>query len=48
MRRVIALNENFTEVDLPVVRSVFAKLNAENAKSGDKYQAEDGTWKVKP
>jgi len=48
MRRVIALNENFTEADLPVVRSVFAKLNAENAKSGDKYQAEDGTWKVKP
>jgi len=48
MRRVIALNENFTEADLPVVRSVFAKLNAENAKSGDKYQAEDRTWKVKP
>ena len=48
MRRVIALNENFTEADLPVVRSVFAKLNAENSKSGDKYQAEDGTWKVKP
>ena len=48
MRRVIALNENFTEGDLPAVRSVFAKLNAENARSGDKYQAEDGTWKVKP
>ena len=48
MRRVIALNENFTEADLPVVRSVFAKLNAENTNSGDKYQAEDGTWKVKP
>jgi len=48
MRRVIALNENFTEGDLPAVRSVFAKLNAENARSGEKYQAEDGTWKVKP
>ncbi len=48
MRRVIALNENFTEGDLPAVRSVFAKLNAENAKSGEKVQAEDGTWKVKP
>jgi len=48
MRRVIALNESFTEADLPVVRSVFAKLNAENTNSGDKYQAEDGTWKVKP
>ncbi len=48
MQRVIATNENFTEGDLPAVRSVFAKLNAENAKSGDKVQAEDGTWKVKP
>jgi hypothetical protein len=48
MRRVIALNEKFTEGDLPAVRSVFAKLNAENAKSGEKVQAEDGTWKVKP
>ena len=48
MRRVIALNESFTEADLPAVRSVFAKLNAENTKPGEKYQAEDGTWKVKP
>ncbi len=48
MQRVIALNENFTEGDLPAVRSVFAKLNAENARSGEKYQVEDGTWKVKP
>jgi len=48
MRRVIALNENFTEGDLPAVRSVFAKLNAQNAASGEKIQAEDGTWKVKP
>ena len=48
MRRVIGLNENFTEADLPAVRSVFAKLNAENTKPGEKYQAEDGTWKVKP
>ena len=48
MRRVIALNERFKESDLPAVRSVFAKLNAENTKPGEKYQAEDGTWKVKP
>ena len=48
MRRVIALNETFTEADLPAVRSVFAKLNAENTRSGEKYQAEDGTWRVKP
>lgn len=48
MRRVIALNENFTETDLPTVRRVFARLNAENAGSGERYQVEDGTWKVKP
>jgi uncharacterized protein YdbL (DUF1318 family) len=48
MRRVIALNETFTEADLPAVRSIFAKLNAENTRTGEKYQAEDGTWKVKP
>jgi uncharacterized protein YdbL (DUF1318 family) len=48
MQRVIALNETFTEADLPAVRSVFAKMNAENARPGEKYQTEDGTWKVKP
>jgi uncharacterized protein YdbL (DUF1318 family) len=48
MQRVIALNETFTETDLPAVRSVFAKMNAENARLGEKYQTEDGTWKVKP
>ena len=48
MRRVIALNETFTESDLPAVRGIFAKLNIENVGSGEKYQAEDGTWKVKP
>jgi uncharacterized protein YdbL (DUF1318 family) len=48
MQRVIALNETFTETDLPAVRSVFAKMNAENARPGEKYQTEDGTWKVKP
>jgi uncharacterized protein YdbL (DUF1318 family) len=47
MLRVIALNENFTEADLPKVRRVFGKLNAENARPGEKYQTEDGTWKVK-
>jgi uncharacterized protein YdbL (DUF1318 family) len=48
MRRVIALNETFTEADLPAVRGIFAKLNAENTRTGEKYQAEDGTWRVKP
>jgi uncharacterized protein YdbL (DUF1318 family) len=48
MRRVIELNENFTAADLLKVRSVFGKLHAENARPGERYQTEDGTWKVKP
>ncbi|UCF95002.1 MAG: DUF1318 domain-containing protein [Desulfobacterales bacterium] len=47
MRRVIAMNENFTEADLPQIRQVFAKLNRENAQPGEKIQAEDGSWTVK-
>ena len=47
MRRVIQLNENFKEADLPKIRRVFGKLNAGNARPGEKYQAEDGTWMVK-
>ena len=47
MRRVIAMNENFTEADLPQIRQVFAKPNRENARPGDKIQAEDGQWTVK-
>ena len=47
MRRVIALNEDFSEGDLPRVREVFGRLNAENALPGDRIQAADGSWAVK-
>lgn len=47
MRRVIAMNENFTEDDLPQVQRIFGKLNAENALPGERIQEEDGSWTVK-
>jgi len=47
MRRVIDLNENFSESDLPKVRQVFASLNADKTLAGDRIQAPDGTWTVK-
>jgi len=48
MRRVIHINEAFTRDDLPKIRRVFGDLNRENASPGDRVQAEDGTWTVKP
>lgn len=48
MRRVVELNPDLTAADLPDVRQVFGRLNGENADSGTKVQAADGTWTVKP
>lgn len=48
MRRVIALNEGFTAADLPRIQSVMGKLNADNAQPGERVQAPDGSWTVKP
>ncbi|MBW1778346.1 MAG: DUF1318 domain-containing protein [Deltaproteobacteria bacterium] len=47
MRRVIELNDNLTDADWPSVRSIFGKLNAENALPGEKVQNEDGTWRIR-
>jgi hypothetical protein len=47
MQRVIALNETLTESDLPEIRRIFGKKNAENALPGEKYQTESGEWKVR-
>ncbi len=47
MARVIELNENLTAEDLPKVRAIFAKLNMENAKPGEKIQRADGSWGLK-
>lgn len=47
MQRVIDMNENLRESDLPKVQRIFAGLNAEKAGVGDKIQDELGTWKQK-
>jgi len=47
MKRVIYMNENLKESDLPQVQQVFARINAENAAVGVKIQNDDGTWKTK-
>jgi len=36
MQRVIYMNENLTEEDMPKVRGIFGKLNHENALPGEK------------
>lgn len=47
MRRAIETNASLTPADLPKVQSVFAKLNEDTAKPGEKLQTPDGTWTVK-
>lgn len=47
LRRTIATNENFSEEDLPKVQRIFAGLNRENAKKGEKIQLDNDTWSVK-
>ena len=47
MERVIYMNENLKESDMPRVQRVFARIHAENASPGFKIQAEDGSWKTK-
>lgn len=44
MQRIVATNEQFTERDLPKVQQIFAALNRDNAKPGERIQQEDGTW----
>lgn len=47
MQRVIDMNENLKDEDMPAVRKIFAKLNADNALSGEKIQNENGEWNQK-
>jgi hypothetical protein len=47
MMRVIHMNEDLSEADLPEVRKIFAKINRENANPGDKIQNTDGNWLTK-
>ena len=45
--RIVATNPAFSEGDLPKVAAISASLNINNARKGEKIQAEDGTWTVK-
>jgi hypothetical protein len=47
MRRVIQVNPDLSPQDLPSVRRVFGKLNAQGARPGEKIQLEDRTWTEK-
>jgi len=47
MNRVIYMNENLSDADLPEVKKILGKINAENALPGEKIQLEDGKWKLK-
>lgn len=47
MHRVIDMNENLTEDDMPQIRRIFGNLNTENARPGEKIQQPDGAWTVK-
>ena len=47
MKRIVMISENLNENDLPDVQKIFASLNRDNAKKGEKIQLEDGIWDVK-
>lgn len=47
MRRVVALNEDLDDGDLPEVQQVFGRLNSDGAKSGERIQRADGTWEIR-
>ena len=47
MYRVVEMNENLTDADLPKIQKIFWKMNIENALPGEKIQNEGGTWETK-
>ena len=47
MERIIETNENFKPEDLPKVKKIFANLNRDNARPGDRIQKDDGSWAKK-
>lgn len=46
MRRVIQLNRDLSERELPLVQRIFARLNRQTARPGDKVQLDSGQWEV--
>ncbi|OGP57567.1 MAG: DUF1318 domain-containing protein [Deltaproteobacteria bacterium RBG_13_49_15] len=47
MARVVSMNETIPGSDLSKIREIFGKLNAENARPGEKIQTEDDKWTIK-
>ncbi len=47
MRRVIDMNENMSESDLPEIHRIFGSMNIDNAMPGEKIETRDGNWTVK-
>ena len=47
MQRVIDMNTTLSEKDMPEIEKVFGKLNAQNAKEGERVQLPEGSWKTK-
>lgn len=47
MQRVVALNEDLDDTDLPEVQRIFGKLNGESSLSGERIELADGTWGIK-
>jgi len=45
--RIIDLNENLSDADLPEIKQISARMNAENAGYGEKIQRINGSWYVK-
>lgn len=48
LQRVIDMNPNLSGKDLPVVRRMLYRLNAESSAPGTRIQAETGEWIAKP
>jgi uncharacterized protein YdbL (DUF1318 family) len=47
LSRVVATSENMTPRDLPKLQKVFAQMNRDAARTGEKIQTEDGRWIAK-
>jgi len=46
IRRVIQTNRELSDKDLPLVRSIFYRLNRQTARPGDRVQLESGQWET--
>lgn len=47
MERIIYMNENLKDADMPEIERVFAGMHASDAPAGTRIQAEDGSWQKK-